>query len=344
MGRGRGRGGGRGRGRGGEGGDDVAHSGGGFSDQYGDAMRSQDRDVGHSGPHKSSGGGGSAGGGAKGPNLNFQRQVPKFLQQYTHLLGGRGGGRGQEGDEDEPTVDDASRKRQRIEEDNEDEQREDNVEADALKRAMLENPALASLFESTLTRRIQESEAETEKEKGNGLFKRGLFSEAAECFSRCIDKSPVTHAEIYYSNRSACWCSLEKWPKALEDAKSAVKLKPGWAKGQSRLGQAYMGLKLYSEAKEAFEEAARIEPDNAAIQKSLQLAMMSEMKEAMANKHTFKKFKACSSQPLASSVVGRPETKNAYGSQGPAKGPTPAASVNPVKKKSLLSFDDEEEG
>lgn len=318
-----------GRGRGGDGGDGQGgHEG--FSDQYGDSMRSQDSDIGHSGPHKSGGGGGSAGGGgARGPNLTFQRAMPKFLQQYSHLLGGRGGR--QAGDEDEPTVDDGGRKRPRSEEEEEDIRGDEDVEADALKRAMLENPALAAEFESTLTRRIQESEAETEKEKGNGLFKRGLFAEAAECFTRCIEKSPRTNAEIYYSNRSACWCSLEQWTKALEDAKSAVRLKPGWAKAQSRLGQAFMGLNLFSEAREAFERAAKIEPDNTSIQKSLQQAMMREMQEVQANKHTFK----------SKTIVGGQSTR----STGEAKAGISKV-TEPLRnsKKKLLSFDQEDEG
>jgi tetratricopeptide (TPR) repeat protein len=330
MGKRGGRGGVRGTGRGGGVGDDGGPSG--LSDQYGDLMRSQDRDIGHSVPHRSGGGGGSAGGGgARGPNLSFQRQMPKFLQQYSHLLGGGRGGRGHGDDEDERTVnnEDVSRKRPR---DDDNEEVNENVEAEALKRAMLENPALAAEFEATLNKRILESEAEQEKERGNALFKAGKFAEAAECFSLCIEKSPSANTEIYYSNRSACWCSLEQWTKALEDAKMAVKIKPGWAKAQSRLGQAFMGLQLYSEAREAFERAAKIEPDNSTIQKSLQQAMMREMQDAQANKHMFKSKSMLGSHAPSSSSEG----------QGKASKGKPTS--EPQKKKALLSFDDEEEG
>jgi tetratricopeptide (TPR) repeat protein len=296
-------------------------------------MRSQDRDVGHSGPHKSGGGGGSAGGGgARGPNLSFQRQMPKFLQQYSHLLGGGRGERGHGGDEDEPTVDDEDMSRKRPRDDDDEGRRDvdEDVEAEALKRAMLENPALAAEFEATLNKRILESEAEQEKERGNALFKAGKFAEAAECFSLCIEKSPSANAEIYYSNRSACWCSLEQWTKALEDAKMAVKIKPGWAKAQSRLGQAFMGLQLFSEARDAFERAAKIEPDNVAIQKSLQQAMMREMQEAQTNKHTLKSKSILEQVPRSSS-------------EGQAKASKPTSEPQ-KKKKALLSFDEEEEG
>ena len=322
--------------------------GGSFSDQYGDSMRSQDRDAGHAGSHKSGGGGGSAGGGgAKGPKLTFQKQMPKFLQQYQHLLGGRGRGGGGDGDEDEPTVDDdeMSRKRPRHDEEDEEPARRDgveDVEAEALRRAMLENPALAEEFEATLAKRIGESEAEAEKEKGNALFKRGSFVEAAECFSRCIEKSSSNN-QVYYSNRSACYASLGSWPQALEDARAAVKLKPGWAKAYTRLGAAFTGLNLFSEAKEAFESAAKIEPDNVAIRNSLQQAMMSEMREVQANKHKFKakttRVEPSVTAPAAAATASVP----LRGSDAKMQKDATSGPKAPIVKKALLSFDDEED-
>jgi tetratricopeptide (TPR) repeat protein len=41
-----------------------------------------------------------------------------------------------------------------------------------------------------------------------------------------------------------------------------IKLKPGWVKGHARAAAAYMGLELYSEAKEAYEKAVKLEPDD----------------------------------------------------------------------------------
>lgn len=90
------------RGRGGRG------EGGGYEDQYGDVGVSQDRQE-HFG-HASGGGGGRGGGSAGGsrrPGVTYTRQLPKFLQAYSHMLGHGGGGQGgggDGGDEDEPTV------------------------------------------------------------------------------------------------------------------------------------------------------------------------------------------------------------------------------------------------
>lgn len=67
---------------------------------------------------------------------------------------------------------------------------------------------------------------------------------------------------MYYSNRSAAAANLSRCEDALNDALTVIKLKPGWVKGHSRAAAAYMGLQLYSEAKEAYEKAVKLEPDD----------------------------------------------------------------------------------
>ncbi|EFJ48273.1 hypothetical protein VOLCADRAFT_91015 [Volvox carteri f. nagariensis] len=56
-------------------------------DQYGEFSVSQDKQH-FSGFSSGKGltGGGSAGGSRKGGDVTFQRQVPKFLQKYSHLM------------------------------------------------------------------------------------------------------------------------------------------------------------------------------------------------------------------------------------------------------------------
>jgi len=44
--------------------------------------------------------------------------------------------------------------------------------------------------------------------------------------------------------------------------KMVLRLKPGWVKGHARAAAAYMGLLLYSEAKEEYEKAVKLEPDD----------------------------------------------------------------------------------
>lgn len=73
---------------------------------------------------------------------------------------------------------------------------------------------------------------------------------------------PRCSNEVFFSNRSAAFASLEQWEEALADAKKAVALKPRWAKAHQRVATAFMGLQLYSDAKEALEQAQKLEPDN----------------------------------------------------------------------------------
>lgn len=74
--------------------------------------------------------------------------------------------------------------------------------------------------------------------------------------------------EVYYSNRSAAYAALERWNDAAADARRVVVLKPGWAKGWARLGAACMGLKLYGDARESYEKALRIEPEDQALRRA----------------------------------------------------------------------------
>lgn len=73
---------------------------------------------------------------------------------------------------------------------------------------------------------------------------------------------PAVRDAVYFSNRSAAYANCSKFDEALQDAQRVLKLKPGWVKGHARTAAAYMGLELYSEAKEAYEKAVKLEPDD----------------------------------------------------------------------------------
>ncbi|PNG99157.1 Protein STIP1, partial [Tetrabaena socialis] len=112
------------------------------------------------------------------------------------------------------------------------------------------------------------AEAAEEKERGNTAFAKKQYAEAMRCFSRCMELDPS--CEVYPSNRSAAHASLEQWEEAAADARRVVALKPGWAKGWSRLGAACVGLRLYGDAAEAYRRALKIEPDDQALHKACQ--------------------------------------------------------------------------
>ena len=58
------------------------------------------------------------------------------------------------------------------------------------------------------------------------------YKEAIKHFSEAIKHDPSDH--VFFSNRSACYASLEEYDKALEDGKECVRLKPDWPKGYTR--------------------------------------------------------------------------------------------------------------
>mmetsp|Transcript_6366 Transcript_6366/g.16973 ORF Transcript_6366/g.16973 Transcript_6366/m.16973 type:complete len:188 (+) Transcript_6366:68-631(+) len=171
----------------------------GREDQYGEAGTSQDADERFQFSSKSSRGGGSAGSQTRhkaGHDLSYQRHVPKFLQKYSHLLGkGAKGAPGNEdgADEDEPVVANAKRPR---DSDGEDEDGEDNVEEDALRRAMEDNPELAKEFEGKLQQKLGQARAATEKDAGNRAFASKQYKEAVEHFTKCIELDPGAILEL----------------------------------------------------------------------------------------------------------------------------------------------------
>lgn len=91
--------------------------------------------------------------------------------------------------------------------------------------------------------------------KGNAAFSAGKFQEAVEHFTAAIAADPANH--VLYSNRSAAHASLSAFQPALEDAQKTVELNPGWAKGYSRLGAAYYGLRQWDDAVEAYTKGER---------------------------------------------------------------------------------------
>jgi hypothetical protein len=116
-------------------------------------------------------------------------------------------------------------------------------------------------------------------------------ADAVRHFSACIALD--AQCEVYFSNRSAAHAAAGDWPAAAADAARTTQLKPGWPKGWARRGAAAMGLEEFTgkrarcmcsllasllrarlsalacsaccaaDAKEAYAQAAELEPDNA---------------------------------------------------------------------------------
>ncbi len=99
--------------------------------------------------------------------------------------------------------------------------------------------------------------------QGNEFFAKNDFTEAVKWYTKAIEAYPQGH--VYYSNRCACYTSLNQLDKALKDAEDCVRTKPDWSKGYYRLGHTLALLHRYVEAQTALKKGLQIEPSNADI-------------------------------------------------------------------------------
>ena len=67
---------------------------------------------------------------------------------------------------------------------------------------------------------------------------------------------------MYFSNRCACFTSLNQLDNALKDAQDCVRIKPDWAKGHYRLGHTLALLHRYEEAQAALQKGSKVDPSN----------------------------------------------------------------------------------
>jgi len=109
------------------------------------------------------------------------------------------------------------------------------------------------------------------KAKGNAAFQAKDFAEAIKHFTEAISHDSTDH--VFFSNRSACYASLEKYEKALEDGAECVRLKPDWAKGYTRKGLAEFFLKKYDDAAETYKAGLKLAPEDPTLKEGLSKAM-----------------------------------------------------------------------
>jgi len=112
--------------------------------------------------------------------------------------------------------------------------------------------------------------AQAFKEKGNKAFQEKNYQEAIEHFTKAIEADPNDH--VFYSNRSACYASLQNYESALQDAHKCVELKPDWVRGYTRKGLAEYYLGKYSEAAGTYKKGLELDPENAQLKEGLEKA------------------------------------------------------------------------
>ena len=107
--------------------------------------------------------------------------------------------------------------------------------------------------------RLQELAAKL-KAEGNDLFRQEKFSDAAERYSQAIENDPSEAA--LYSNRAACYASLEKWEESLQDANTCLELRPDWPKGYFRRALALSKTGHVLEGRSMCDVGLRLDPES----------------------------------------------------------------------------------
>lgn len=103
-------------------------------------------------------------------------------------------------------------------------------------------------------------EGDAYKEKGNAFVKAKNYESAIKMYSLAIE----THGNdsVYYSNRSQCFLSLEKYAECIEDTKKAIELDKSGQKPYFRQMTAYERLGNDLKALEACKDWMETLPDD----------------------------------------------------------------------------------
>ena len=109
-----------------------------------------------------------------------------------------------------------------------------------------------------------ETQAEELKTQGNKAINAKKYSEAESFYTKALELSadgPSSH--IYYSNRAAAYCHMDKYQEAVDDCLASLQLSPNYVKAYSRLGLSYWFLERYQDSVDAYERAVELEPTKA---------------------------------------------------------------------------------
>lgn len=106
--------------------------------------------------------------------------------------------------------------------------------------------------------------AEEQKVCGNSQMASRDYQSALESYSTAIELSPDgPQSHVYYSNRAAALCYLQRYEEAVKDSERAIRLQPAYGKAHARLGLSKFFLEDYEGSIIAYETALCYDPDNA---------------------------------------------------------------------------------
>lgn len=114
------------------------------------------------------------------------------------------------------------------------------------------------------------AEAEKLKNEGNALMKAEKYHDALANYTKAIQLDGRN--AVYYCNRAAGYSKIGNHQLAIKDCHTALSIDPSYSKAYGRLGLAYSSLQRHKEAKESYQKALEMEPDNESYKNNLQVA------------------------------------------------------------------------
>ncbi|TKY87820.1 hypothetical protein EX895_003401 [Sporisorium graminicola] len=106
---------------------------------------------------------------------------------------------------------------------------------------------------------IDPAKAESERTRGNELYKKGDFPGAVAAFSEAIKRDPSDPRG--YSNRASAYTKLAALPEALKDSEEAIRVDPKFVKGYVRKANVLFSMKEYTKAMEACQKAESVDAE-----------------------------------------------------------------------------------
>jgi tetratricopeptide (TPR) repeat protein len=137
--------------------------------------------------------------------------------------------------------------------------RESDSSAEVMRRIQVDSAAKAKIRELT--------PAESAKEEGNVAFKKGLWEEAVQHYTKAIQLDTLMIPA--WNNRAMALLKLQRWEEALRDCVAVLERQPSNVKALLRAAAAEVELGKKDEAKQHLENALLVEPSNVEAQKRL---------------------------------------------------------------------------
>jgi len=102
------------------------------------------------------------------------------------------------------------------------------------------------------------------KSKATSLFKENKLDEAIEEYTKLLEFDPnnKNFNSIILGNRALCYKKQNKLMEALKDSNESLKLNPNYVTGYIRRGRIYNEYKMYDDAKNDFQKAKELDPNN----------------------------------------------------------------------------------